>query len=207
MRTTFLGIPFYKFFYDKKKLKEVEFYAKNLSYKRNRGDANFIWNEVNEIGGSSLHKMDCFSDLFLWIQECLDEVASDMQITSKLVVSSSWANKNKPNDHFHDHIHRNAFMSSNFYVTGHSVDKTVWYHPNPYFHGSNIYPCGPDMSKYFLFHEEDTEPGKYIIFPPTIIHKAQKNTANYDRITIACDIFPTGIISQGYTSNLNINVI
>lgn len=207
MKDTFLGIPFYRYYYDREKLKEVQYHIKNLNYRRNNGDANYIWDGVKEDGGCYLHKLNCFEDLFLWFQECLDEVANDMKIKSKLIIHSSWANKNKPGDYFHEHIHRNAFISSNFYVTGHSKDKTIWYHPNPYFHSSNIYPCGLERENYFLIHEEETEPGKYVVFPPTIPHRAQINTANYDRITIACDIFPTGIISNGYTSHLNLNVI
>lgn len=89
MKDTFLGIPFYRYYYDREKLKEVQYHIKNLNYRRNNGDANYIWDGVKEDGGCYLHKLNCFEDLFLWFQECLDEVANDMKIKSKLIIHSS----------------------------------------------------------------------------------------------------------------------
>jgi hypothetical protein len=216
MKDSILGIPFYRFYYDKEKIPTIFNELLKLPVRPNGGEppnnANWIWDGVTPDGtGSNLHEHPAFADIFAWIQECLDEVASDMGMTCKLKINSAWAHLNHKGDHFYQHTHANTFLSSNYYASGHPEDKTVWLLPNPYFHTTNIYPCGTDTlpgqeHKYFLTHEEPTEPGKYIVFPSTIVHYAQPNTSNMDRVTIACDAFPCGLISQGYTSKLRVQV-
>lgn len=216
MKDSILGIPFYRFYYDKEKIPTVFNELLKLPFRPNGGEppnnANWIWDGVTPDGtGSNLHEHPAFADIFAWIQECLDEVASDMGMTCNLKINSAWAHLNHKGDHFYQHTHANTFLSSNYYASGHPEDKTIWLLPNPYFHTTNIYPCGTDTLpgqeyKYFLTHEEPTEPGKYIVFPSTIVHYAQPNTSNMDRVTIACDAFPCGLISQGYTSKLRVQV-
>ena len=80
---------------------------------------------------------------------------------------------------------------------------------NPYFKNSNLQPLSSndvDQGRLQLHHAEETEPGKYIIFPPSIDHYATKNTSPEARITIAANIYPTGKISCGGVSNLKIEV-
>ena len=99
-------------------------------------------------------------------------------------------------------------MSSNYYASGDYNDVTHWVHPNPWFHYSNIWPCGAwTEEKYNLVHNEPTEPGKFIVFPPAIQHRALPNTSKDDRITIAANWFPTGLINASGVSHLNVKVI
>ena len=157
-----LGIPFYRFYYDESKVDFILQNLKDLQYRHN--DTNWIWTGVKEDGvsGSDLYKLPQFKELFDWMSKCLDEVAKDMRLTSKLVINSAWSNLNKPGDYFYTHTHANCFVSSNYYASGSSNDKTVWMMENPYFHGTNIRPCGnsydeEDQKTYFLVHEEATE--------------------------------------------------
>ena len=207
-----LGIPFYRFYYDESKVDSVLQNLKDLEYRHN--DTNWIWTGVKEDGvtGSDLYRLPQFKDLFKWIHECLDEVAKDMRLTSKLVINSAWSNLNKPGDYFYTHTHANCFVSSNYYASGSSNDKTVWMMENPYFHGTNIRPCGnsydeEDQKTYFLVHEEATESGKFVVFPPMIAHHATPNTSNEDRLTIAANAFPTGVINAGGVSRLHVEVL
>lgn len=213
-----LGIPFYRFYYDKEKIQGVLDELLKLSWVPNT--TNWIWDGVTEDGlGSSLHEVPAFAEIFGWIQECLDEVSSDMGMTCKLKINSSWAHLNQTGNSFYQHTHANTFVSSNYYASGLEQDKTVWLLPNPYFSLTNIYPCGSHPGsagedeymndyyrKYYLIHEEPTEPGKYIVFPSAIPHYAQANSSEMDRVTIACDAFPNGLINQGYTSRLKVQV-
>ena len=207
MKDYMLGIPFYRFYYDK--VDEIHEEFKKLDWIRQ--ESNYIWAGVEDDGysGSDLHKLPQMQEFFGWIHECLGKVSEDMGMQNKLKVNSAWANLNKPGDKFHLHNHSNCFVSSNYYVSGHPRDKTVWYKNNPYFETSNIYPCGDydDSYKYELVHEEATEPGKYIVFHPTIIHESDPNSSPYDRITMACDAFPDGLINKGATSRLNVRVL
>ena len=207
-----LGIPFYRFYYDENKIDSVLQSLKELRYRNN--DTNWIWEGVKEDGltGSDLYKLPQFKDLFKWMHECLDEVAKDMRLTSKLVINSAWSNLNKSGNYFYYHTHANCFISSNYYASGTPNDKTVWMIENPYFHSTNIRPCGNSYDEesektYFLFHEESTEPGKFIVFPPTITHRSTPNTSNEDRITIAANAFPTGVINAGGVSRLHVEVL
>ena len=207
MKDYMLGIPFYRFYYDK--VDEIHEEFKKLNWKRQ--ESNYIWAGVEDDGysGSDLHKLPQMQEFFGWIHECLGKVSEDMGMQNKLKVNSAWANLNKPGDKFHLHNHSNCFVSSNYYVSGIPKDKTVWYKPNPYFESSNIYPCGDydESPKYELVHEEATEPGKYIVFHPTIIHESQPNSSIHDRITMACDAFPDGLSNKGATSRLNIKIL
>ena len=207
-----LGIPFYRFYYDESKVDFILQNLKDLQYRHN--DTNWIWTGVKEDGvsGSDLYKLPQFKELFDWMSKCLDEVAKDMRLTSKLVINSAWSNLNKPGDYFYTHTHANCFVSSNYYASGSSNDKTVWMMENPYFHGTNIRPCGnsydeEDQKTYFLVHEEATESGKFVVFPPMIAHHATPNTSNEDRLTIAANAFPTGLINAGGVSRLHVEVL
>ena len=73
--------------------------------------------------------------------------------------------------------------------------------------GGEIKDESQEDIKYSLVHKEQTEPGKYIVFPPTIPHESECNTSNSDRITIAADAFPSGLINRGGTSRLKVNVL
>ena len=204
-----LGFPLYRFYYDEKKVQGVLNSLLKLSWVPNT--TNWMWDGVTEDGtGSTLHELPEFSDIFEWMQKCFDEIAEDMGMTCDLKINSSWSHLSQKGNSFFEHAHGNAFVSSTYYASGSSEDKTVWLLPNPYFHGSNIFPCGPTYPgkdhKYFLTHEEPTEPGKFVVFPSTVSHYAQENTSDADRVTISCDAFPTGLINQGYTSRLRVQV-
>ena len=203
-----LGIPFWRFYYDESKINYVYQDLRQLSYRDNQ--TNWIWSGVKPdgVGGSDLHTLPQFADLYQWMQECMDEVAQDMGMTCKLACNSSWSHMNGPDQYLYDHTHSNCFISCNYYASGHADDKTQWLHPNPYFHQTNLRPCGDwDESKYYLTHEEPTEPGKFIVFPPMIRHKSQPNSSQCARITIGSNWFPTGLINDRGVSHLNVEVL
>lgn len=206
-----LGIPFYRFFYDKNKIDGIVKKLEKLSYIQRR-DSNFSFAEKEIlVNGRNLHQFEEFKEIFNWFDECLKQVKIDMSLTcDKLKICSSWANLNKPNQSFHTHAHPNSFISCNYYASGWEKDKTVWIMHNPYFRGSNLYPVGKDSFEKNLFqikHEEPTEPGKFIVFPSTIDHYAMPNTASVDRYTIAANVFPTGLISADSFSQIKIEVL
>lgn len=207
-----MGVPFYRFYYDENKIDEVLWNLKKLPYRDN--DTNWIWEGVRKdgAGGSNLHTVPCFAELFEWMSECMVEVSKDLNIPNKMVVNSSWCHLNAPGEFIYDHIHPNCFISSNYYASGKEEDTTVFVTPNPYFHQSNIRPCGDGDKEwtektYYLVHEEPTEPGKFLAFPPQIHHYSRPNTDDNVRITIAANWFPTGLINCGDVSHLNIEVL
>ena len=207
MKDTFLGIPFYRFYYPG----DVEYVADEMSkLEWIRNDTNYIWGGIKQDArGQDMHTLPQFKDLFDWINQCLEEVRQDVAPhAEKMTLVSSWANKNDPGDYFFDHTHPNCFLSSNYYASGHSEDKTVWLYPNPYYSATNMSPFGDYTDfKYHLTHEEPTEPGKFIVFPPTIRHYAQPNTSNMPRMTIAANAFPSGLIESGGVSRMKVEVL
>ena len=209
-----LGIPFYRFYYDESKVDAIYQSVCELEYRNN--DTNWLWDGVREdgIGGSDLYNLPQFAELFSWMQGCMDRVAQDLRMnpTCRLSCCSAWCNLNKPGEFLYDHVHPNTFIASNFYTSGHSKDATVYVHHNPYFHSTNVRPCG-DGDKfwledtYYLVHKEPTEPGKFVVFPPLIRHYSETNTSKEDRITIAANWFPTGLMNAGNVSHLNVEVL
>ena len=208
MKQEVLGIPFFKFDINPDKIEEIAKILTLLPWREN--DTNLIWEGVSldGQGGSDLYKNPDLAYLFDWMQDCMAEVCDEMGIPNKLVCNAAWANLNKKGDWFYDHTHSNRFMSSNYFVSGNS-GTTKWYYPNPYYDKSNIWPFNSKDwdDKFNLTHEEPTVPGRYMVFPPTIRHRATPNNGTCDRITVAANWFPTGIINSSGVSHLNIQVI
>ena len=208
MKQEVLGIPFFKFDINPDKIEEIAKILTLLPWREN--DTNLIWEGVSldGQGGSDLYKNPDLAYLFDWMQDCMAEVCDEMGIPNKLVCNAAWANLNKKGDWFYDHTHSNCFMSSNYFVSGNS-GTTKWYYPNPYYDKSNIWPFNSKVwdDKFNLTHEEPTVPGRYMVFPPTIRHRATPNNGTCDRITVAANWFPTGIINSSGVSHLNIQVI
>ena len=208
MKQEVLGIPFFKFDINPDKIEEIAKILTLLPWREN--DTNLNWEGVSldRQGGSDLYKNPDLAYLFDWMQDCMAEVCDEMGIPNKLVCNAAWANLNKKGDWFYDHTHSNCFMSSNYFVSGNS-GTTKWYYPNPYYDKSNIWPFNSKDwdDKFNLTHEEPTVPGRYMVFPPTIRHRATPNNGTCDRITVAANWFPTGIINSSGVSHLNIQVI
>ena len=198
-KESILGAPIYRFYYPEDKVNQVKDEILKLKWIKN--PENWMWSESEE--GKNLHDLPEFSELFNWFHICLDEIKEDLKLTcDSLSVVSSWANLNEKGQSFHDHIHPNAFMSSNYYVSGGEGSHTVWYMRNPYF-DHNIYPIDGDTD---IYHYEPTEPGKFVVFPPHIFHRSTPNLHSKKRITIAANIFPEGKISYGGVSRLKISL-
>ena len=208
MKQEVLGIPFFKFDINPDKIEEIAKILTLLPWREI--DTNLIWEGVSldGQGGIDLYKNPDLAYLFDWMQDCMAEVCDEMGIPNKLVCNAAWANLNKKGDWFYDHTHSNCFMSSNYFVSGNS-GTTKWYYPNPYYDKSNIWPFNSKDwdDKFNLTHEEPTVPGRYMVFPPTIRHRATPNNGTCDRITVAANWFPTGIINSSGVSHLNIQVI
>ena len=206
-----LGIPFYRFdLGNQDKVDEIFQTLASLDFREN--DTNQIWEgvKIEGEGGSDLYNHEPLRYLFDWMQDCMAEVCDRMKIPNKMICNAAWANKNGPGEWFFDHTHFNCFISSNYFASG-CAGVTRWYYPNPYFDKSNIMPVKYTTQDqyeniYNLVHEEPTVPGRFICFPPTIRHRATPNEHNCDRITVAANWFPTGMINSSGVSRLNVSV-
>ena len=207
-----LGIPFFRFdlgYSNKDKVEDIFKILQALPYRPN--ETNLIWEGVklDGIGGSDLYNNPDLAYLFDWMQDCMAEVCDRMGIPNKMVCNAAWANLNKKGDWFYDHTHSNCFMSSNYFASGDATSVTKWYYPNPYYDKTNIWPFDSKDydDKFNLTHEEPTVPGRFIVFPPTIRHRATPNQKHDARITVAANWFPTGMINSSGVSHLNVNVV
>ena len=207
-----LGIPFFRFdlgYSNTDKIEEIYRVLKALSYRFN--NTNEIWDGVklDGEGGSDLYNNPDLAYLFDWMQDCMAEVCDRMGIPNKMVCNAAWANLNKKGDWFYDHTHSNCFMSSNYFASGDATSVTKWYYPNPYYDKTNIWPFDSKDydDKFNLTHEEPTVPGRFIVFPPTIRHRATPNQKHDARITVAANWFPTGMINSSGVSHLNVSVL
>ena len=103
-------------------------------------------------------------------------------------------------------------IRDSYYASGNSNSATRWHYPNPYFDKTNIYPMTHNSPEeyenlYKLVYEEPTVPGRFIVFPPTIMHRSTPNKENCDRITLAANWFPTGLVNSGGVSHLKVKVM
>ena len=88
----------------------------------------------------------------------------------------------------------------------------VFIHESWNFDKTNIYPMTHNSPEeyenlYKLVYEEPTVPGRFIVFPPTIMHRSTPNKENCDRITLAANWFPTGLVNSGGVSHLKVKVM
>ena len=200
-----LSFPIYRFYYD-----DVEnVYDTMIELKWIKNPNNWMWKEGPE--GKNILDIPSLSRLKDWMKQCLHEVKEDLNLTcDSLEIISSWANLNQKGDMFHNHSHPNSWISSNYYVSGEKETKTIFHAPNPYF-DTIINPIKPTVDNIGrkntnLNYEEETIPGKYIVFPSTMWHYAMINKDIKPRITIAANVFPSGNISCEGVSRLNITV-
>ena len=207
MKQQVLGIPFFKFDINPDLIEGTAKILAALPWRYN--DTNLIWEgvKIDGVGGSDLYNHPDLRYLFDWMQDCMAEVCESMGIPNKMVCNASWANLNKKDDWFYDHTHSNCFMSSNYFASGNS-GSTKWYYPNPYYDKTNIWTFNSKDydDTYNITYEEPTVPGRYLVFPPTIRHRATPNQTNCDRITVAANWFPTGMINSSGVSRLNVSV-
>ena len=111
-------------------------------------------------------------------------------------IVSSWSLKHGQNDFADIHIHRNSIISGVYYPVVNDYFGKIWfYRETPLFTPTVELPYldynDNNCDMYFITPEIDS----LILFPSHIKHSVNKNKSNFDRFSIAFNIFFEGNFS------------
>lgn len=161
-------------------------------------------NQFVEQSDPNLHKQPKYKNLFLFIENCLDQVKNyyDLQCDG-LKITTAWANKYKPFTYNAFHRHPMSAFSGVYFITGgapFTVKDPIVFRS----YQSTI----PVSKKDEIFFELEPIPGRVIIFPWWLEHGAM-NQRNEERWSIAFNSMPHGKINSNDGNNLssvNLNI-
>lgn len=152
----------------------------------------------------NLKNKEKFKDLFIWFEECLDEVKKNKQYDcDKIKITNSWVNVSLAGyDMYLDsHKHSMSFYSGIYYLTEGSA--TTFYNPFEEAIDTQL-----QVLQYNYYPEKKIvpEPGKLIIFPSYVYHKSDLHIANTSRYIISFNTMPVGKINYNLATDSKINI-
>lgn len=140
-----------------------------------------------------LHTKAGYEDLFLWFDECLDEIHREMRYDcDRIAITSSWCNKQyAQSGMFHaPHKHTMSMLSGVYYCTPGA--PTCFQDPVTQRTEAQIEVLQHDFTP---FEYIQAVPGKLIIFPSWMYHSTTRSIEEVDRWSIAFNTFPDGKIN------------
>lgn len=140
-----------------------------------------------------LHTKEGYEDLFLWFDECLNEIHKEMRYDcDKITITSSWCNKQyAQSGMFHSpHKHTMSMWSGVYYCTPGA--PTCFQDPVTQRTEAQIEVLQHDFTP---FEYIEAVPGKLIIFPSWMYHSTTRSIEEVDRWSIAFNTFPDGKIN------------
>jgi uncharacterized protein (TIGR02466 family) len=141
-----------------------------------------------------IHKLEEFKDLFLWFDQCLNEIKIKLQYDcDRFQITNSWFNKSLASRGMHQNYHKHvmSFFSAVYYLTPGS--PTIFEDPvNQRVQGQ----IEVLRNNYLPFEHFEAEPGKLIIFPSWMYHQTRPHMFDFDRYVISFNSLPTGKINS-----------
>jgi uncharacterized protein (TIGR02466 family) len=146
-----------------------------------------------------LHDKAEFSELFNWINSCLEEVRIvEKYDCEKFEITNSWFNIALANSNMAINYHRHSmsFFSGVYYLT----EGAPTFFEDPVLHRTQA------QIEVLRFEYSPTEkifpePGKLIIFPSWMFHYAAPHVDNFDRYIISFNSLPSGSINYNIATD------
>ncbi len=146
-----------------------------------------------------LRKHDQFKDLFLWFDQCLDEVKTHMKYDcDELTITNSWFNVALTGYSMHQNVHRHSMslLSAVYYLTEGS--PTVF--EDPVIHRTQA-QLEVLRHGYNPFYSSDAKPGKLVIFPSWMYHSSMPHIGSNNRYIISFNCLPSGKINYNLATD------
>ena len=159
----------------------------NINIGKNKTSKNNFILKQNEM--KFLHKdlMIKVNDYFKSVEDSNDEV--------ELYITQSWLNYNKSNTYHHEHWHTNSYISGVLYIKANeNLDFIRFLNPRySFFEFSN-------KNNFNVFNsgicDFPVKSGSIILFPSYLRHSVENNSSDYERISLAFNVFVKGIIGN-----------
>jgi uncharacterized protein (TIGR02466 family) len=140
-----------------------------------------------------------FGEVKTWVEQCLQEVLTEMKYTFQIRVTQSWVNKSEKGMWHFAHTHSNSFISGILYLTP-STSKTwfscdsIWSPPN------TLLPFYSHAKNYSeLIHKFPTTPGTLLLFPSSLTHSVNEHDLEDPRYSLSFNTFPFGTFGSAGT--------
>ena len=126
-----------------------------------------------------------------FIQEQVDEFASEvMGLSSKMVITQSWFNRNKKGMQHHEHMHPNSIISGVWYP---QINEQL---PPIKFRNSKQAQITGTIVKYNHFNSATfmlpMRKGELLLFPSNLQHSVPTNFSNDVRLSLSFNTWPKG---------------
>lgn len=143
----------------------------------------------------NIHQLEEFSELFIWFENCLEEIRVLNQYKcDRFQITSSWYNKSEAHRGMHQNYHKHtmSFFSGVYYLT--EGAPTIF--EDPVYQRVNA-QIEVVRENYWPFERTDAVPGKLVIFPSWLYHQSPPHVNDFDRWIISFNSLPTGKINEG----------
>jgi len=127
----------------------------------------------------------------------------------EMVFSSSWINLHKIGNMTPDHTHANAVLSGVLFLDI-PPDSGEFRIASPLNKGSCMLSTQIELDQKRIspftakFHYISPTPGQLLIFPSQLHHMATESKSSEDRWTLSFNVFPTGLLRQKTTAQLQL---
>lgn len=134
-----------------------------------------------------LHKKQQYEHLTSWFNDCLQYTAQRKRYMfhGKFIITQCWANKTTMNGSHHIHNHPNSLLSGIFYLNDSTptrfLQPLVW-----------DVPLIQSMNDESTTSTVQSECGKLLIFPSTLLHGTDAHTTTEDRYSMSFNTFIQG---------------
>jgi uncharacterized protein (TIGR02466 family) len=127
-----------------------------------------------------------------WLEQCLQEVITEMKYTFQIRITQSWVNKSDKGMWHHTHKHPNSLISGIFYLT--PSGSTTWFScPDIWFSPEPLLPFYSHLSvSSEVIHKFPTTPGTLVLFPSSLTHSVNEHDLNEPRYSLSFNSFPFG---------------
>jgi len=124
------------------------------------------------------------------------QTVNAMGYTTSFKIGTSWGTLTKPRSESHYHVHSNYWLSACYYPMGNNQEdfKIMFKRPTPLFFDI---PTNNYSSFNSIDYTLKIKKGDLIIFSSYLDHKICFNKTKKERVSLALNIAPTGIIGQG----------
>lgn len=143
---------------------------------------------ANDTYNTSSGQHDCFEDkqfanLNNWVIECVNEYASQLQLSRPIVPQASWFNIYKKYDYQEFHTHPGAHISTIYFLKGSASGAKVYFKNNSA-DMLNISYTEYNSDSFTTVHHEPT-PGKLLIFLSHTYHAVERHNVDDERISLS----------------------
>jgi uncharacterized protein (TIGR02466 family) len=167
------------------KFQKVLNYCKELEYYRNAGQ-NWASNNRDVLSEPM------FAEIKDLIQKEIDYYTKNVMMwdSNEFYITQSWVNVNPKDTEHHIHYHYNSIISGTFYLETGDNDNIVFHRK------SELSLLTMKRSSFNIWNSDlwkvQVKNNTIVLFPSSLYHSVDKNESDYERVSIAFNVFARG---------------